>query len=604
MKKTDYFTLVLSLASTPVMAVPPLPAKTPVKLQSVADTFPPPATSPGMGWPGLPLGTATWYRHLGLPVIAQTTPNDRLFAFPARVNLVGVFITAANDEGVMTNGAGYSTTGSPSNPTVPVVTEAAPLGPNFLGNGLNSLAFGSVLTTPSVERLQISSNGIVACQTFSNNSGNIYREGIATNSGMLSLGAAGVTLPMTARQPGVIDDDCRNIAAREQWSTPIPQIVNRFRFPGSTGLPMNPLPLSTNWFVASTIGTPLGGSWWLTQGAVARLGSPSISEWGVVAAHCIDNAATPFKRPQIRIEDPSLNQFIVMRQGTPCGPNPIGGGSAAHFGVVNSSLMALNHRGASGNNRDVIAWHMTNMRIFPNSGIINQPSLWCRQALFPPSYITHGGGVVPAPGIPLHFFNSFYALHVTDDPTNTNISKVIFGVNLVPASTPQKRAIYACDISGGVVGPLTLIATNVPGTTPVIPYTLGTDEIATFGTPAGTSGHFFSVSRVGEVFFKATLGATVSGPVTTPAQRQVLVVASPTTGYALQVWAQSGMTSFFSLGGGGPYVCTNFTLTQPDQGTYSRGQGIANLLNTSGVQSPNVIFRAHVGANQAIILAD
>jgi hypothetical protein len=224
----------------------------------------------------------------------------------------------------------------------------------------------------------------------------------------------------------------------------------------------------------------------------------------------------------------------------------------------------------------------------------------CRQTPFPfCTYITHGGGAVPAPGIATHFFDSFYALHVTEDPTNTSISRVIFGVNLVPASVPLKRAIYACDISGGVAGPLTLIATNVPGITPINPYSGGTDELATFGTAAGTSGHLFSVSRSGEVFFKATLGANLAAPATTPVQQQVLVVASPPT-YGLQVWAQSGITSFTSMGGG-TFTFSNFTLTQPDQGTYSRGQGIASLPGTLGT---NIAFRGHVGANQAIIIAN
>lgn len=595
MKNASLPALALSLVSTAAMALPP---KTGVILTSVADTFPPPSTG-GIGWPGTTAGTATmtWYRHLGLPVIAQTTPNDRLFAFPGRVNLVAGSITAANDEGVLSNGPGYSWSGVPGNPTVPALIEGNALGANFLGNLTGQLAAGSTLTNPSVERLQISSNGIVACQTFSNDTINVFREGIAANSSMLSLGAAGAFLPMTARQPGVMDDDCQNIAAREQWTGPIPQRVNRFRFPGGTGLPMNPLPLSTSWFVASNQATPLGGLWWPTQGAVARLGSPSISEHGVVAAHCIDNVATAFKRPHIRIEDPTGAQTIIMRQGDFHGANPTGG---SYFGAVNSSLMALNNRWATGNNKDVIAWQMTNMRSFPNSGIINLPSLWCRQTPFAfCTYIAHGGGAVPAPGIAAHFFNSFYALHVTDDPTNTSISRVIFGVNLVPASTPQRRAIYSCDISGGVAGPLTLIATNVPGITPLQPYSGGTDQLATFGTPAGTSGHLFSVSRHGEVLFKATVGANITPPGTTPATRQVLVVASPPT-YGLQVWAQSGITNFTSMGGT-PAIFSNFSLTQPDQGTYSRGQGIATLPGTLGT---TITFRGHSGANHAIIIAN
>lgn len=599
MKNTSIPALILTLTATTAMAVP-LPPKSSVTHQSVADTLAPPSSG-GMGWPGLPLGTTTWYRSLGLPVIAQTTQPDRIFAFPARVNGVGVLITAANDEGVMSNGPGYSILPVAGSPTVPVITEAAPLGTNFLGNLTGTLAAGTTLGNPAVERLQISSNGIVACQTFSNNGISVFREGIAANSNMRSLGAAGATLPMTARQPGVMDDQCMNIAAREQWIGPIPQRVNRLSFPGGFGVPMNPLPFpTTGWFVASGLPTPLGGAWWATQGAVTRLGSPSISESGVVAAHCIDNVGPTFTRPQIRIQDPFGSQAIVMRQGTPCGANPMGG--ANFFGVVNSSLMALNIRSiTTAATKEVIAWQMTNMRNAPASGIINQPSLWCKQAGFPPAYIAHGGGVVAAPGIlPLHSFDSFYSLHVTDDLTNPAISRVFFGVNLLPLTFPRKRAIYTCDVSGGVVGPLTLIATNVPGNTPLIPYSTGTDELATFGTTTGTSGHLFSVSRAGEVFFKATLGANISGPVPTAVQRQVLVVASPTTGYALQVWAQSGITSFTSMGGTTGNIFTNFTLTQPDQGTFSRGQGIATLpaLGTS------IAFRGHVvGGNQAVIIA-
>ncbi len=586
------------------MAAPPLPPKMTVTIQNVADTLPPPSTAGIFGWPGLPPGLATWYRYLGLPVIAQNTWNDRLFAFPARVNLV-FGITAANDEAVFSNGPGYSLTGSPA-ATLPYLVEGSPLGGNSLGNLTPlQLAAGSVLTNPSVERLQISSNGILACQTFSNAGGLVFREGIATSdSGMLSLGAAHSSLPMTARQPGVMDDQCMNIAAREQWLAAPAQRINRFQFPGGTGAPMNPLSsfLTTNWFVASNTPTGLGGLWMAAQGAVGRLGSPSISESGVVAAHCIDNVATPFKRPHIRIEDPSFGQAIVMRQGNACGPNGMG---ANFFGVVHSSLMALNIRSAFGGTKDAIAWQMTNMRTAPNSGIIAQPSLWCRQMSFPPTgtYITHGGA--SAPGIPGYIFDTFYALHVTEDPTNPSISRIIFGANLLPASMPQKRAIYSCDISGGaiVAGSLVPIATNVPGITPLMPWSGGTDEIAAFGTNVGTSGHRFSVSRNGDVLFKATLGANITAPAPTAAQRQVLVVASAATGYALQVWAQSGLTTFTSMGGS-PTTFSNFTLTQPDQGTYSRGQAIATLPDSSGTLSPNIIFRGHAGAAHAIILAN
>jgi hypothetical protein len=601
MKNASLPAFVLSLVSTAAMALPP---KSGVIMKSVADTLTAPAG--GIGWPGTSgTATATWYRYLGLPVIAQSTPNDRLFAFPGRVNLVAASITAANDEGVFSNGPGYSATGSPAG-TVPALIEGNPLPtpPNILGNLTGQLAAGSTLTNPSVERLQVSSNGIVACQTFSNDTVNVFREGIAANSFMLSLGAASAALPMTARQPGVMDDDCQNIAAREQWTGLIPQRVNRFQFLGGTGGSMNPLTVSgTAWFVASTGITPLGGLWWPTQGAVARLGSPSISAYGVVAAHCIDNVGPAYQRTQIRIEDPTGGQTIVMRQGDLHGPNPTGGN---YFGVVNSSLMALNNRAANGNNKDLVAWQMTNMRTAPASGIINLPSLWCRQAPYPATpctYITHGGGAVPAPGIPAHFFNTFYALHVAEGPATSPISRVIFGVNLVPASTPLKRAIYSCVVSGGVlVGPLTLIATNVPGITPLQPYSGGTDELATFGTPVGTSGHFFSVSRYGEVLFKATVGANIIPPGTTPATRQVLVVASPPT-YGLEVWAQSGITTFTSMAGA-PAIFTNFTLTQPDQGTYSRGQGIATLPDPFGTLLPNIIFRGHAGAAHAIILAN
>jgi hypothetical protein len=51
--------------------------------------------------------------------------------------------------------------------------------------------------------------------------------------------------------------------------------------------------------------------------------------------------------------------------------------------------------------------------------------------------------------------------------------------------------------------------------------------------------------------------------------------------------------------GGGTFIFTNFSITQPDQGTYSRGQGIATLPAPFGT---NIIFRGHVGANHAIIL--
>ncbi len=585
-------TLILSLAaSASVLAVPPLPPRVGVTHQSVADTLTPPGLA-ALGWPGLPAGQFTSFRNLGLPVIGQTTPNDRLYAFAGRVKLVPLFITAANDEGVFSNGPNYSMTATPSWWPQLLFAEAdASWGGSFFGNTGLQLAPGSTLTNPSVERLQISSNGIVACQSASNDGTNNFKQGLVANNSLADLGAAGATVTMLDRAAPVMDDDCQNLSQREQWLGPVPHRVTRTTLPGGTGIGMNPLfPAPSTFFVASGTLTGLGGLWNAGQGAVSRPANPTISGDGVIASHCIDNVGPFYSRTQIRVQDSSLTEFIIMRQGTLCGLNPIPG--ATHFGVVNASLMALNSRSAPGDLMKVIAWQMTNMRSAPNAGIINIPSLWCRQTPIAPSCVAYVG--MPAPSIPAHSFASFYALHVADMP-GTTMSRIIFGANLNPAGAPVKRAIYTCTVAGGVASPPSLIATNVGTITPVLPYTpVPPQKIGFFGTSAGNAGHLFSVSRYGEILFKAQLTAPVPA-----ANRHVLVTASPSTGYALQTWAQSGVTSAI-ISTGGPMLFDNFSLTQPEQGTYSRGQAIATLNTNLGT---TLAYRGHAGAAQAIILA-
>ena len=263
--------LPLLLGSTAALAVPPLPPRVGVVHQSVADTFPPPATTPPMTWPGLPAGLTASFGRLGLPVLAQTTANNRLFAFAGRVNLIPPFITASNDEGVFSNGPLYSMTGSSIPVPQLVFSEDSAIGANFFGNTGTQLAPGSTFSNPSVQRLQISSNGIVVCQTASRNlaNTNTFKQGVAANNSLADLGVAGTTLPMSDRAAPVVDDDSQTISQREQWLGLNPQRVTRITMPGGTGVPMNPLlPSAPGFFVTSNLPTILGGMWQAGQGAV------------------------------------------------------------------------------------------------------------------------------------------------------------------------------------------------------------------------------------------------------------------------------------------------------------------------------------------------
>ncbi len=527
-------TILLAFAAASTVHAVVTPAVPPVLLnwKTIADTC---TTALGPCPAASPIGR---FNNFAPPVMPQY--DGPLCAFKAWVqpgnNTAGLVITPANDEGVWSNGPDWAA-GSFTGILTNVVREGDPV-----PSSLNTFGFANAL---SVQNLQMSAGGVTICEN--NTSVPAGKVGVMDNCCLQNLGESPSSSLMDIRPP-VIDLFNANIG---MWKRKVGGLsgVEHGALPGYIMPPC--IPPANNWR------SGFAATWATNQ--IPRVGSPSISESGWIALYGRDMIFPVASRNHIRVVDTVGTPTIIIRQNQVSPPVPVISPAGSRFGIIHTQLMAnTDYRNTSGITSNLVAWQMDTMTA-PGPTTIGLDSLWCKQGGIYNclSYVSQ-----PAVDIPGRTIASFYALHAIANPFGTNSSWVVWGAQLNPVPGPVRVAIYGCLVTGGVMGPVNLIATDVPAITPVLTPLSGPQNITTIA-------RFFSVNARGDVLFKATCAGAP------PARRQVLVTAGAAAGHPLSVRAQSSMGLLSS--GCGPVIINNFQLTTPDQGVYSRGQALNGL---------------------------
>ena len=489
--------------------------------------------------------TLTRFTNIDPPVLAQKSPN--IFAFRATIQN-GVGVTLSSNQGIWGNGGPLSQ-GLPTTLTPWLIArEGDPVPASPAGSmGLigNSNAF-------TVKALQVNAVG----QTYATvnidapGTGSAY---LMDNCCLQTLAASGPGAPFVySNLQSVVTSSFGNQVAG--WARDFtPRSGTMEWLPTAGMLPCATVPFGNISWQATPSGP--GGGVGLYRPIPTRVGSPAISERGIVAHHAVDSILPIVHRPHIRVDRNTGSVGVVVRTGW-----ATGGGD--FFGNFHTNLLAVCDSPAP--MAHTVAWQMQDLRATPTGPpITGSNSLWAKCATGPFHRIAQVG--LPALDVPAgNFYGSFHALHVVGPATTTGDSLVIFGVRLMGVNA-GKTVIYSAPITAGgtVLGTYTRIATDVPGACAVNPILTGADTIANLFP-------FFSTNTEGDVLIKATL---FSAPA---ANRQVLISARAAAGHPLTVRSQSGMPIT-------PGMCTtaatitNFTIANPEQGTYSRGQAISSM---------------------------
>lgn len=540
--------LILTLAGTARAVVTPPVAPVPFQWKCIADTCTTalgPCTSPG------PLAR---FVNFNPPVMPQY--DGPLCAFKAWIQPGGT-INASNDEGVWSNGPDWIT-GTFSCVPNNIVREgsAVPFSANTFG----------VSNALTVQNLQMGAGGVTMCTT--NTSAVSGKVAVMENCCLQNLGESPSSSLIDIRPP-VMDLANRNIG---MWKRAVG---------GSSGVEHGALP-----GLIMPPCTPPVNAWWSGFAAawapnqLARVGSPSISEQGWIALYGRDNTMPLAARNHIRVVDPAGVPAIVVRQSWPCPVVPGWLPAGSRFGIIHSQLQAnTDFRTTAGSVSNLVAWQMETMT-GPGPSTVNFDSLWCRQSgVF--NCLAYESE--PAIDIPGRTIVNFHSLHAIAQQGVVNSSWVFWGARLSPGL--GMYAVYGCLVTGGVKGPVNLIATDVPGITPVNTLMSGAQNITNLAP-------FFSVNAQGDVLLKATCAGAPAG------QRQILATAKAAASHALSVRAQSGMP--LTTLNCGNVMISNFQLATPDQGTYSRGQALSGV----GMAAAKILFTAPppVGAGQGIFI--
>ncbi len=491
-------------------------------------------------------GTLSLFTNIGPPILAQSTVD--VYAFKAKIqNAVmtsGLVVTPANDEGIWGNGGPVSQA-TPMGLTPWLIAWEGQAVPTISPAPAGSWGQLGMTNSLTVRGLQVGSSGqtIATVNTNAPGSGEAY---LFDNACLQTLAASGPAVPLPYRdlQTLVTDDVGVQLAGWAKNATPRSGTLEWLPTIGS--LPCTLVPGGTiSWQTLNSAPPGTG----LYQPIPAHQGSPAISERGIVAHYAVDTAPA-VNRPHIRVDRNTTSAIVVRRGWAAAGMFP-------RFGNFHSALMAVCDNPAPAN--FTVAWQMLDMRLTPaGAPMPNSNSLWAKCNVGPYHLIAYQNQV--APDLPAgDYFGSFHALHVTRFGT-TGDSLVFFGTKIVGIHA-GKTAIYVVPITAGgtVMGPYTMIATDVPSISPVNPLVSVPDTI-------GVLFPYFSTNSYGDVLMKATLA------VATPATRQVLLTANSAAGHALCVRSQSGQPIT-------PPACatgfiTNFTIASPEQGCYSRGQSI------------------------------
>ena len=510
--------LLLTFAAAPEGEAALTGTRTPafVAWTQVADT-----ATPALDSAGLSLGIN--YAGFDPPVISQWSTS---IAFKGRLAAPAI---PGDDEGV------WRTQGTFGTPWL-ALREGDP----YPGSGTRTFGFSGSL---DVRNLQCGANDWLACATNTSVAGG--KVGIGYNLTLHNLGES-PTAAWSDLRPPVITNMGSPFATDGQigmWRRETPGSarsgVAYFKAP----LPSSP-PSFSHW------ATGFGGGWKINQ--PPRVGSPSISDGGFVAAYAHD-----FGTPQAHIHliDPfGIPSAVIVRQGDPtltAIPGFIPAGSK--FGIIHNQLMANSDAITSG--LELVAWQMQTMA----SPVVNKTSLWCKQGTFRHCLAFQGQSAPDLP--PANLITSFYELQAVPDYTTADTHWVFWGANL----TGGKAAIYRTRVGLGFASPPDLIATDVPFTAWVGLISGGLHAITTLDK-------FFSVNVHGALLFSASCSTAPAG------QRRILVTATVLDNHDRQVRAQSGISV---LGGG--RIARFFDLAKPEQGQCGRGQAVGTQWFTARI---------------------
>jgi hypothetical protein len=500
------------------------------------------------------------FQNFNPPVLAQKGRGLLAFRGTLQPGVApsGVTISSLNNDGVWGNGGPFSQNVAPPSfsPVWNILQEGdslkAPF-PNYLyGNGAGVL---------SVANLQVNASGhtIGAANTTAPGGRAYWVDNCGLSEFAVAQNPAGIAPWLMLNLPVQDERNSRYAGwARRNFT---PSGTMSFSPAGFFTPPLSPLTAAPVTF--ATTPAPALGHVGNFQPHSARPGSPSISAMGEIASFAIDQFAVPAMSRNHIVLDQNPTQTIIVRQGD---PSPI---ALERFGVIHPSLMA----NCDGGNLPTVAWQQATMLTGAFAPIPLSTSLW----VWNNAVRTQLARVnTPAPDLPGFTITSFYALHASQNLTGgPATSYVTYGCR-VQGLGGIRKAIYAVDVTAGVVGTPHLVATNVPGVSNTLPALSAATTILDFAD-------FFSTNMQGEVLINAQLAVAPAG------QDRVLLVAKPSNNWALSCRAQTGMVTTQTACG---FLRLNsFQLATPEQGTHSRGQA----MNAGG----EIGFRAGVTSTTA-----
>jgi hypothetical protein len=506
----------------------------------------------------------TRFTAFDAPVTDQYNPH---VAFKARLSAPA---TPLDNDGVWS-------TGNAIPPTLPslVLREGDPT-----GSGFENFGFAGVL---KVENLQMAFNARTAClANTSHASGN--GKAIILD-GAVGLGA---TQRLLAESPSTNVQDLR------------PPVINEFLNAGHIGFwakqvaapsPSGIAHRSTA-FNSNDPATAYPGRTWNSAAGFAagwhvnqpaRIGSPSINYYADMAVFCRDAAGINPRHIDL-VNEFGIHQ-LVARQGNLAANTyaPTGGYApiAARFGVFHTRLMA-NSKEAFLPSSPLVAWQMANM-----TGGGTTPSLWFQKAGIN-TCVAYVNQIDTHTALP---FTSFYALHAVPNPDTALVDShfIFFGAELAGGN----HGIYRCSINGTTLTAIDLIATDVPGFTPVNCFVGGLQNILLLDK-------FFSVNAGAGVLFKARTSAP------SPNENVLVTAEAGTFGHSRQVRAQSGTGApSINTVSFGAVVVDDFKLAIPEQGVWSRGQafGGGGITFSPPRIAAKIVFTSS-GTRQGIVIGD
>jgi hypothetical protein len=557
-----------TLQAVPTGSLPPL-ALNWVKIADTTTVAPDSILQMPSPPPPTPLVAGVPFLKFDPPVI---TEFDRSLAFKGWLTLTAP-VTAADDEGVWSTAPMLRLGGTPHIPSL-VLREGAPVPapvppPVLAASGAT---FGSVGLL-KVDNLQSEFADWTICATNTS----LGKVAIANNDALYNIGESGPGLLLSDLRPPVAAGFqlAGHLSMWKRNPATSKSALQRIAS-GSPATPPSP-PIAVGWDTNPPSGSPLSCAGFAYKpNQPARVGSPAISEAGWVAAYAQDTPGVGVSPNHLQLRNTTLGAAgVIVRQGDPA-PVVLGFTAAgAKFGIIHNQLLATSDSLTAGG--ELVAWQMQTML----APALAKTSLWCKNVgVF--NCLAFQNQNAPDLGVG-DKITSFYALHAVPDISNPGGHLIIWGAMI----NGNRVAIYRTliDASGFMV-PAQLIATTVPGYTPVDLFVGGTLDMTSID-------RFFSVNVHGSVLFKARVGAPAPA-----ASRNILVTAqvafAPSLPHLRQVRAQSGIGGTAGLPGG--IAPTNFQLATPEQGSHSRGQAIGSqwLAAKALYSAGQGIFFAHL----------